>query len=237
MPSPRTVTPDDKAMTEPHAHPGAVARVPPIFDAAFRAQLHTLFVWRRDVRRFRTDPLPPGTLERLIGEACLAPSVGLSQPWRFVIVESALRRAAVVENFRAANREALASYSGDRHTLYARLKLAGLEQAPGHLAVFVDAETEIGHGLGRRTMPEMLRYSAVAAIVQLWLAARAEGIGLGWVSILDPSGVARALDVPVRCALIGYFCLGYPEWDSDEPELARDSWEGRLAPGDFILRR
>ena len=224
-------------MTDPRAHPAAVASVPPIFDAAFRAQLHKLFVWRRDVRRFRTDPLPPGTLERLIGEACLAPSVGLSQPWRFVVVESAVRRAAVVQNFRAANREALATYCGDRHTLYARLKLAGLEEAPGHLAVFVDPHTEAGHGLGRRTMPEMLRYSAVAAIVQLWLAARAEGIGLGWVSILDPAGVALVLDVPVRCSLIGYFCLGYPAWNSDEPELARESWEGRLMPDDVILRR
>jgi 5,6-dimethylbenzimidazole synthase len=213
------------------------ARQPPSFDAGFQAQLHELFVWRRDVRRFRTDPPPPGALRRLIEEACLGPSVGLSQPWRFVIVDDPARRAAIVANYRAANREALETYSGERRALYAQLKLAGLQEAPCQFAVFVDETTPTGHGLGRRTMPEMLRYSAVAAICQLWLAARAEGIGMGWVSILDPIAVRDDLEAPLDWTLIGYFCLGYPAALSDEPELTREGWERRLSADSLILQR
>src|SRR5204862_2425869 len=127
---------------------------PPVFDETFRAQLRDLFVWRRDVRQFRPDPLPEGAIERLIELACLAPSVGLSQPWRFVIVDDPGRRRAVLENFRAANADALKSYSGDLAARYAELKLAGLQEAPGQLAIFADLSTDTGHGLGRRTMPE-----------------------------------------------------------------------------------
>ncbi len=158
------------------------------FDEAFRARLRDLFVWRRDVRRFRRDALPPGTLERLIGIACLAPSVGLSQPWRFVVVDDLGRRQAVREAFKACNAEALKTYSGERAGRYAALKLAGLEEAPCQFAVFADTATATGHGLGRLTMPEMVEYSAVTAVSLMWLAARAEGIGMGWVSILDPAG-------------------------------------------------
>lgn len=221
-------------MTDPQASP---ASEPPSFDAAFLARLHELFVWRRDVRRFRTDPLPPGTLEQLLAEACLSPSVGLSQPWRFVIVDDPARRAAIVENFRATNREALESYTGERRAQYAQLKLAGLQEAPCHFAVFVDEVTDVGHGLGRRTMPEMLRYSAVAAVAQLWLAARAQEIGMGWVSILDPDAVRRDLEVPADWSLIGYFCLGYPACPSAEPELLREGWERRLPVDSLIVRR
>lgn len=210
---------------------------PPAFSGAFRATLHELFVWRRDVRCFRRDPLPEGCLERLIEAACLAPSVGLSQPWRFVVVDDATRRAAVIASFRAANRDALEAYEGERRARYARLKLTGLEEAPSHLGVFVDEATEAGHGLGRRTMPEMLRYSAVTAVCQMWLAARAEGIGMGWVSILEPAVVTRALEVPAHWALIGYFCLGYPQAPSAEPELAREGWERRLPADALIVRR
>jgi 5,6-dimethylbenzimidazole synthase len=217
--------------------PKGAGASPPAFDAQFRAKLHELFVWRRDVRRFRTDPLPPGSLEQLIGEACLGPSVGFSQPWRFVIVEDVARRAEIVANFRQANAEALLAYAGERQALYAQLKLAGLEEAPGHLAVFADEATEVGHALGRRTMPETVRYSAVAAVVQMSLAARAQGIGLGWISILDPAAVAATLEVPPHWALIGYFCLGYPQEVSAQPELEREGWERRLTFEDLVLRR
>lgn len=210
---------------------------PPAFDDAFRAQLHQLFVWRRDVRRFRSEPLPDGVIEALIEEACLGPSVGLSQPWRFVTVDEPARRMAVTASFRRSNLEALQAYDGERRAHYARLKLAGLEEAPSHLAVFVDEATGVGHGLGRRTMPEMLRYSAVTAVGQMWLAARARGIGMGWISIIEPSAVAQALDVSPDWALIGYFCLGFPAELSAEPALAREGWERRLSPDALILRR
>src|SRR5271167_871289 len=177
------------------------------FDPAFRARLRDLLVWRRDVRRFRSDALPAGALETLIELACLAPSVGLSQPWRFVIVENAAIRAAIRRNFESCNAQALAAQSSERAALYARLKLAGLEEAPAHLAVFADRATAQGHGLGRHTMPEMSDYSAVTAVHTIWLAARAQGIGMGWVSILDPTAVASELDVSPGWQFIGYFCL------------------------------
>ena len=207
------------------------------FDDAFRARLHDLFAWRRDVRRFRREPPPAGTLERLIETACLSPSVGLSQPWRFVLVDDPGRRQAVLDQFKACNADALNSYSGDQAARYAGLKLAGLEEAPCQFAVFADCATEVGHGLGRRTMPEMAEYSVVAAIAMMWLAARAEGIGMGWVSILEPTRMNRILDVPDDWRFIGYFCLGYPQTESDQPELERAGWEQRQSSQSCILRR
>jgi 5,6-dimethylbenzimidazole synthase len=207
------------------------------FDEDFRAQLRNLFVWRRDVRRFRREPLPQGTLEGLIEIACLAPSVGLSQPWRFVIVIDSARRQAVLQEFKIRNAEALGAYSGKLADRYAALKLAGLEEAPTHMAVFADRGTRIGHGLGRVTMPEMAEYSVVTAVHSMWLAARAEGIGVGWVSILDPAQIAKILDVPSDWRFIGYFCLGYPEAEYDSPELARVNWEQRRPAAEVILNR
>ena len=207
------------------------------FDAAFRARLRDLLLWRRDVRRFRPDPLPTGMLEGLIELACLAPSVGLSQPWRFVIVEDAARRAAVRDNFAACNAQALSAQAPQRAGLYARLKLAGLGEAPVHFAVFADRATTQGHGLGRRTMPEMIEYSAVTAVHTIWLAARAQGIGLGWISILDPAAIAAILEVPTTWKLIGYFCLGYPEAEDRVPELEQAGWEERSAVSAVVVWR
>jgi 5,6-dimethylbenzimidazole synthase len=210
---------------------------PPEFTADFRLALRALIAWRRDVRRFRRDPLPEGRLSELIALANLAPSVGLSQPWRFVLVDDPARRAAIRDNFEGCNAQALAAQPTDRMARYARLKLAGLEEAPCHLAVFADPSTVQGHGLGRRTMPEMIAYSAVAAVHTLWLAARAEGIGMGWVSILDPARVAACLDVPADWKLIGYFCLGYAEAEDDVPALERAAWERRRTLSGAVIRR
>ncbi len=207
------------------------------FDDAFRARLRELFAWRRDVRHFRSEPLPDGTLERLIEIACLAPSVGLSQPWRFVVVDDPHRRAAVLAEFKACNSDALRGYSGDRAARYAALKLAGLEEAPCQLAVFADSATTVGHGLGRKTMPQMIEYSVVAAVCTMWLAARAEGIGMGWVSILDPLRIRRVLAIRRAWQFIGYFCLGYPQTESDRPELEHVGWERRRSAATCVLHR
>jgi 5,6-dimethylbenzimidazole synthase len=219
---------------------GAAAELPaaaPDFDAGFREALRQLFVWRRDVRRFRRTPLATGTLERLLELASLAPSVGLSQPWRFVIVEDAARRSAVRACFEGCNGEALRAQHADRAGLYARLKLAGLDDAPCQIAVFADRSTAQGHGLGRRTMPEMIDYSTVIAIHTLWLAARSEGIGVGWVSILEPSRIGEILETPPEWKLIGYLCIGYPAEDCDAPLLERQGWERRQAASAAIVRR
>ena len=211
--------------------------VAPRFDPAFRERLRALLTWRRDVRRFRRDRLPDGAIERLIETACLAPSVGLSQPWRFILVEDAGRRRAVRDLFAACNAAALADYADEAARRYATLKLAGLDDAPGQLAVFADRTTVQGQGLGRRTMPEMIEYSVVAAVHTLWLAARSVDIGVGWVSILEPEQLSAILEVPASWRLIAYLCLGYPEHDDTTPALEHAGWERRREAAAFILRR
>nr|WP_225119419.1 5,6-dimethylbenzimidazole synthase [Bradyrhizobium sp. BRP22] len=206
------------------------------FDEKLRRQLQKVFVCCGDVRRFRTDPLPPDIMERLIKTACLSPSVGLSQPWRFVVVEDKERRRAVTEDFAACNTNALLSDFGERAARYAALKLSGLEDAPGHLALFADKACETGHGLGRVTMPEASEYSVVAAICSMWLAARAENIGLGWVSILNPTRIREILDVPESWRLISYLCVGTPR----QSPMSRGSkgLSGNIAEdGEFTSRR
>ena len=189
------------------------------------------------MRRFQTTVLPAGLLDELLELACLAPSVGLSQPWRFIRVDSTERRKAVEGEFERANASALAGYSGERSATYARLKLAGLDSAPVHLAVFADRGTDQGSGLGRQTMPEMLEYSVIAAISTLWLAARAYGIGMGWVSIIDADRVTRILDAPADWRLVAYLCLGYPQEEMEIPELERAGWEKRNPRKVVLLER
>lgn len=210
---------------------------PPDFDPAFREKLRDLMVWRRDVRHFRSDPVDATLIQHLLEVAALAPSVGNSQPWRFMLVEDTARRAKIIANFEHENAEALGDYKGEQAKLYASLKLAGLKEAPVHLAVFCDEGTDQGHGLGRRTMPEMLDYSSVMAVYGFWLAARAHGIGAGWVSILDPATACRDLEAPPEWRLIAYLCVGYPAEQTDEPELERRGWEHRRPAGEFILKR
>jgi 5,6-dimethylbenzimidazole synthase len=197
------------------------------FDTAFRDQLTALMRWRRDVRRFRSDPVDEAMLRHCLDAFLLAPSVGLSQPWRLIRVESAMARAAALANFEAANAQALAGYGGDRAALYAGLKLSGMREAPVHLAVWCDEATDTGHGLGAATMPEMRRYSVVASVMQFWLLARAHGLGVGWVSILDPARLARDLEMPDTWRLVAYLCVGWPEAESETPELERQGWETR----------
>ena len=209
----------------------------PHFNDRFRSEFRDLLRWRRDVRHFRTDPISAALVDELLDLACLAPSVGNAQPWRFVSVDAAENRAAIVANFERANERALAGYQGERAQLYAGLKLAGLKEAPRHLAVFCDEGTEQGAGLGRQTMPETLRYSAVLAVHTLWLAARVRGLGVGWVSILDPQAAARKLDVPQDWTLVAYLCLGWPTEEHDQPELQRLGWQAREAACRQVLQR
>ena len=200
-----------------------MASLPGGLDAAFA----DLIRQRRDVRHFRGDPIAEDELERLFELADHAPSVGLSQPWRFVrIVTPALREALAVHVDEEAAR-AGRQYGGGRRQLYDGLKLHGLREAPVVLSAWCDEGTESGHGLGAVTMPEMRRYSCVMAIHTLWLAARTRGIGMGWVSILDPMTVATMLKVPPEWRSLGLLCLGRPVEDLAEPELQQRGWESR----------
>ena len=210
---------------------------PPSFTEQFRTDLLDLFLWRRDVRRFNRDPMPKGTLERLLNIGSLAPSVGLSEPWRFVIVDNQEYRNDIYACFKDCNADALHSQPDSRAALYARLKLEGLTEAPGHIAVFADRTTTQGHGLGRRTMPQTIAYSTVMAVHTIWLAARAEGIGLGWISILEPARVAAILNVPAEWDFVAYLCLGYPTEEHETPTLEREGWEARRLPAEMIVRR
>ena len=210
---------------------------PPSFDRAFCDNLERLFAWRRDVRRFSSRPLSDGALEELVALTAYAPSVGYSQPSRFVRVRDAARRTAVVDAYERANAEAAATYEHARRETYTSLKLAGLREAPVHLAVFVDTATTRGEGLGRRSMPEMLAYSTVLAVHTFWLAARARGIGVGWVSIVDPHAVGKALDLPDTWSLVAYLCVGYPQEEHLDRELERNGWEDVDADATTLVER
>ena len=199
----------------------------PEFSDRFREELTLLMRWRRDVRRFKTDAISPEIVDALLTAANLAPSVGNAQPWRFIDIESDEARQKLIDNFSQANDHALQDYSGARASLYAQLKLAGLKEAPIIWAIFTEMEPEQGHGLGRKTMPETLHYSTVAAIQSLWLSARTYGVGIGWVSILDPEQIKVDLSIPDSWELTAVLCIGWPEENSETPELEKAGWEKR----------
>lgn len=203
------------------------------FSDAEKSAVYRVLRERRDVRAgYLPKPLDDPMLYRLLSAAHHAPSVGFMQPWRFIVVRNEALRTAVHEIFECANSAAAARYQGERKELYSRLKLEGLREAPQHLCVLCDDESGRGHFLGRNSMPETSIYSVVCAIQNLWLAARAEGIGVGWVSILDPAAIKALLRIPASVQLVAYLCLGYVREFSGVPDLERDGWEQRaeLAP-------
>lgn len=210
---------------------------PPQFDDAFRAELEALLLWRRDVRHFRTDPLPEGVIDDLLRLAALAPSVGNSQPWRFVRIRADRIRDALAAHVDAEVTRAGHRYEGEEASLYHSLKLHGLREAPELVAVFSDEDPGEGQGLGRATMHEALAYSTVMAIHTIWLAARARGVGLGWVSILDPARVSELLDTPSAWRFVALLCIGYPEVESGTPELERRGWQARIDPQAVVFER
>ncbi len=197
------------------------------FSTDFRAGLHDLMRWRRDVRHFLTDPVDPALMQECLDTFHLAPSVGLSEPWRIIRIASDTARHAALENFKTANADALAGYTGEKAELYASLKLSGMRDAPEQLAIYCDDSTEKGSRLGAGTMPEMRRYSVVAAITCMWLTARSHGLGLGWVSVLDPDRLSRDLAVSDDWSLVAYLCIGWPRDTTLTPELETKGWETR----------
>ncbi len=195
------------------------------FDDLARDALARILRWRRDVRHFRPDPVAEPVLERLRAAMDCAPSVGNARPWRVMRVESPAIRAEVRAIFERCNAEAAGQYAGERASAYAQLKLQGMDAAPVQLAVFTVTDPEAGHRLGRLTMPETLRQSTAMAIYTLWLAARAENLGLGMVSILDPEAVARAVGAPAGWEFAAWLCIGHPEFTDDTPLLHRAGWQ------------
>jgi len=201
----------------------------PSFSNVEREAIYRVIAERRDVRRgFLDAPLPDDLIGRLLAAAHSAPSVGLMQPSRFIVIRDYGIRKAVHQIFEAANKRAFDGYEGKQAERYATLKLEGILQAPQNLCVLCDRENERGHGLGRQTMPETAVYSTVCAIQNFWLAARCEGVGVGWVSILDPAELRKLLTIPDHLTLVAYLCFGYVEVFASEPDLERFGWERRV---------
>jgi 5,6-dimethylbenzimidazole synthase len=205
------------------------------FSESERAAVYRAISTRRDVRRGFVDrPLPEELLQRLLAAAHCAPSVGLMQPSRFIVIRDLATRTAVHDIFEEANHTAAATYLGEQRKQYAALKLEGILEAPQNLCIVCDTQNERGHKLGRHTIPETAAYSTVCAVQNLWLAARAEGIGVGWVSILDPVRLRRLLHIPDHILVVAYLCLGYVDRFAAEPELERSGWEKRIPLGNSI---
>lgn len=205
------------------------------FDEEDAAVLSRILNWRRDVRHFRTDPVPEAVLDRLRQAMACAPSVGNARPWRVFRVKNAALRAQVRAEFERCNAEAASAYDSAARAEYLRLKLAGLDDAPEHLAVFTVTDPVAGRGLGRRTMPETLHQSTAMAIHTLWLSARAENLGLGMVSILEPTLIERLFEVPENWEFTAYLCIGWPEFTDDTPLLHRVGWQ-QNEPTEWIER-
>jgi len=207
------------------------------FSQDFQSELYDLMKWRRDVRHFKPDPVDPELLRLCLDAFQMAPSVGLSEPWRIVNVSSLNARQKSLDNFKASNADALVGYEEGQAELYATLKLTGMRDAPIQLAIFCEEDTPKGSGLGAQTMPEMRRYSVVSAIMSFWLATRAYGLGLGWVSILDPVQLRTDLDLPDNWSLVAYLCVGWPKEETMTPELETVGWEMRDAQLTKLLER
>jgi len=199
------------------------------FSEAERAAVYRAIFERRDVRRhFLPDPVPEEVLTRILTAAHHAGSVGFMQPWNFLVVRDPATRRAVKGLFEQANEAAAARYRGQRAALYRSLKLEGIEEAPLSVCVTCNRQRGGRHVLGRATVPETDLYSTCCAIQNLWLAARAEGIGVGWVSILDHGALKRLLGIPRSVRVVAYLCLGYVSTFARRPDLETAGWRARL---------
>ncbi|MBP2291636.1 5,6-dimethylbenzimidazole synthase [Azospirillum rugosum] len=207
------------------------------FSAEEREALYKAIFSRRDVRgQFAPAPVPEEVLTRVLTAAHHAPSVGFMQPWNFIVVRDPAVKARVHADFAQANEEAKALFEGERQTLYSRLKLEGIREAPVNLCITCDRERSGPVVLGRTHIPTMDLYSCVCAVQNLWLAARAEGLGVGWVSILHEDRLREALGIPERIVPIAYLCLGYVSYFHETPELEQAGWRNRLPLEDLVFR-
>ena len=203
------------------------------FTPAEQAALYRALRERRDMRHFVPGPVDPEVLARLLAAAHLAPSVGLMQPWRFIrITDAALRKNihALVEDERVRTAEAL----GERSDEFMRLKVDGIRDC-GELLVAALMDRREQHIFGRRTLPEMDLASVACAIQNMWLAARAEGLGMGWVSLFDPEALARLLGIPAGGKPVAILCLGHVEAFYPRPMLEQEGWKQGRPLQEFLF--
>ncbi len=210
--------------------------MPDQFTPEERDAFYRVIESRRDVRAFRADPIPEDVLHRILAAAHHAPSVGLMQPWNFIVVQDPATKSRVKETFARENARAAERFTGERGDLYRSLKLEGIEEAPVNLCITCDRTRSGPHVLGRNTIIDTDVYSTCCAIQNLWLAARAEGVGVGWVSILRNEDLHEILAIPDHIVPVAYLCVGYPREFLDEPELQRRGWARRV-PLDRLVYR
>jgi 5,6-dimethylbenzimidazole synthase len=207
------------------------------FSSEERQGVYRAIYERRDVRsQFLPDAVDDDVLHRVLDAAHHAPSVGFMQPWDFIVIRDHTVRCAVHENFACANQAAAQRYQGQQRELYDSLKLAGILEAPVHICVTCDGGRARGNGLGRQTDSSVALYSAVCAVQNLWLAARAESLGVGWVSILDFEALKTTLGIPPELTVVAYLCLGYVSEFRPQPDLEEKGWE-RRAPLESVVHQ
>jgi 5,6-dimethylbenzimidazole synthase len=198
--------------------------------------LENIMLQRRDVRgnNFTNQPITDEVLDKILAAATMAPSVGFSQPWEFVIIKNKKVKQKIGENFKAENEKAQKLFLNEKRDLYAKLKLEGILEAPINLAVFYkpsDAPV-----LGQTSIAEVGEYSVVCAVQNMWLMARALNVGIGWVSILNPNSVKEILNAPSENKLVAYLCIGYVKEFFDRPELERLQWDDRKSMENSVFR-
>ncbi len=198
--------------------------------------LENIMLQRRDVRgnNFTNQPIADEELDKILAAATMAPSVGFSQPWEFVIINDKKVKQQIGENFKAENEKAQKLFLDKKRDLYAKLKLEGILEAPINLAVFYKPSTT--PVLGQTSIDEVGEYSVVCAIQNMWLMARALNIGMGWVSILNPDSVKKILKAPSENKLVAYLCIGYVKEFFDKPELEKLKWNERKPLESSIFR-
>ena len=207
------------------------------FSKAEREAIYKVMRGRRDIRQFQSTPIPDEILRRILEMAHLAPSVGFMQPWNFLLISSVEIRRQVKRLFEEVNARELARIDdAQRRELYAQLKLEGILEAPLNVAITCDHRRDAPFVLGRAPMPQTDLFSTCLAIENLWLAARAEGVGVGWVSILDEQRLGQLLHLPPGVQIVAYLCVGYPTEFRPRPMLEEVGWKSRQPLGDLVFQ-
>ncbi|MFT5579067.1 MAG: 5,6-dimethylbenzimidazole synthase [Paraglaciecola psychrophila] len=204
------------------------------FSQQDEATLASILAARRDVRgnNFTAKAVSDESLEKILQAASLAPSVGYSQPWEFVLVRDQAIKTQIAASFEEENLRAENTFSEQKKPLYSSMKLEGIVEAPVNIAVFYRPSK--GPVLGQNTMLEMGEYSVVCAVQNMWLMSRTMNIGMGWVSILNPETVKNILNAPPENKLIAYLCVGYVETFLDRPELEINQWQSKKPLADAV---
>jgi 5,6-dimethylbenzimidazole synthase len=205
------------------------------FTPTDREAVYKAIFARRDVRRFLSAPIPAEVVERILLAAHHAPSVGFMQPWNFIVIRAPHTKISIKQAFLSARAQEAERFSDDRKKLYLSLKLEGIEEAPLNICVTCDPTRHGPAVLGRTLIAQTDVYSTCCAIQNLWLAARAEGLGVGWVSILSEEHLKGILRIPAHIAVVGYLCVGYPERFEAKPELESVGWLDRLPLRDVVF--